>query len=832
MLPSSTIPMRWKRASKSRRGVSLALFAVCLVPLFACVALAIDLGMLLAARSQVSDAADACALAGTRALNGNSGNNNNYSAVASTANSVVQANSVLGSSLTASQLSLQIGRYTYVSANQRFEGQFPGPSTENWNMVQATVTSDVNSKMGFSKIFNFTAPNMQAVATAVHRPRDICVIVDFSGSMRFSSLLSLPYYGDRTSNNQDPIRPSWGRYSSASAVMVGPPASSPYENANVTTTTSDGRPPIVQDFYTSASGGAAFTSQPSSYGATPAGDPSLKINKNAGATFAQTLAQVLNINNPANNTYDANYESLGYAAYNMTSGMAGYTMGPGYYGKTFYLWPPDPSVSGGPAGVNDWRKRYFTYPGTNTPMDDNSRMWDATGNFQSPSAATYSINYNAILQFITSIGPNPFPARLQSGRIVYYTQIPNMIDTSVWPPADLNQRFWKDYIDYVIGTMQTGPGTYSDISNNTTGLTGYGNDFAWGTIKITPKSSLSGGNKTPFMHYGDNPQQPILSFWFGPLTMIDFLGNYNLWYNVSPACSRYCWWPGTCHESPMYECKLGMQAALTDMNNNHPSDQVSLIYFSTPASAPNDTNGNRFNRVRVGLGHNYSNMLDSLWYPPSTIGNSSTVTPYDANNLEVPRAQGGTCYAYPLMLAYNQFSCNTSLQTYNSSYPTGDAGGNGRKGAQKVIIFETDGAPNTTASASFANNGSYQSFYNIRYNSANPGGSEYPSNVWGYANNDSTVTSQIYSICTQLAGADTGSGYSTGNKPLLIHCLAFGPVGPEAAPTLNQMQTIGNVKDGMPSYKFINGNQSAVVNALQTAISKILQDGVQVSLIQ
>ena len=48
-------------------------------------------------------------------------------------------------------------------------------------------------------------------------------------------------------------------------------------------------------------------------------------------------------------------------------------------------------------------------------------------------------------------------------------------------------------------------------------------------MKITALSSLS-GNPKPYMHYGDNPQRPILSFWFGPMTMVDFLGNYNLWY--------------------------------------------------------------------------------------------------------------------------------------------------------------------------------------------------------------------------------------------------------------------------------------------------------------
>jgi hypothetical protein len=83
-----------------------------------------------------------------------------------------------------------------------------------------------------------------------------------------------------------------------------------------------------------------------------------------------------------------------------------------------------------------------------------------------------------------------------------------------------------------------------------------------------------------------------------------------------------------------------------------------------------------------------------------------------------------------------------------------------------------------------------------------------------------------------LAAADSANGYSTTSHPLLIHCLAFGPQGSNATATLNQMQTIGNVNDGMPSYKIINGPENTVVTNLQTAISKILQTGVQVSLIQ
>jgi hypothetical protein len=235
-------------------------------------------------------------------------------------------------------------------------------------------------------------------------------------------------------------------------------------------------------------------------------------------------------------------------------------------------------------------------------------------------------------------------------------------------------------------------------------------------------------------------------------------------------------------------------------------------------------------------------MLDSLWYPVPTITNSSaTVTPYDSQNLEIPRAMGGTCYAYGLMLAFNQFSGNTSLQTYNTGQTTGDAGGMGRKGAQKMIIFETDGCPNTTAIANLTNSGAYNSYYNIRYNSNSPSGSEYPTGVAGYSDNASNITSQVFSICNQICALDSATipGYSTANKPVKIHCIAFGPIvtpgGAEyagAMSTLTQMQTIGSVTDNMPSYKIINGTQDQMVANLQTAFQKIMADGIQITLIQ
>ncbi len=812
------------RRSRGRRGVALALVLVCLVTLITFIALAVDLGLLAVARTQAQDAADAAATAGARALNGITSNNNNFSAAQPAAISAATNNAVLSAAIQSGDVQVDIGRYVYVSGNQRFEGQFPGPTGENWSMVKATVSTNVGNTLPFARVFNFAGVNMQAIATAAHRPRDIALVLDYSGSMRFASLTGDPYSGNRTSNNGDSIIPQFGHYSAtSSAALQATSFTSPYEAANITTTTSDGRAPIVGDFYTDSIGTPAFTAASSSYATNPAGDDHPRQqNNNLGQPYAATVNELL-ILTDTNNSHLKNdpFETNGYDTVPNFGTYDGYSMGPGYWGKTFFIWPPDPRPA------KDWRALYF---GTT----DNSRLWSTSSpyNWRAPSGTSYTINYAAILNFIKNVGPNPFPSRLQSGRILYYDAIPSSISGTT--PSDLNERFWKHYIDYCLGLIQQSSGSWTVILDSDSGLAGYGMDFTWGTRRITPLSSLT-ANPRPYMHYADNPPRPRTKFWFGPLTMVDFLGNYNLWSQVTPTNSRYGWWPGTCHESPMYACKLGVRAGLTDIANNHPNDLVSLIYFASPNESSSDTG--RFNRARVGLSRNYSRMQDALWYPPSTLENpSATVRPYASDNIEVPRAMGGTCYSMALMLAYNQFSTNTALLNYNTAEPTGDAGGNGRRGAQKIVIFETDGSPNVTASATFNNLGSNKCYYSIRYNSASPGGSEYP-NVGG----SSGVTTEIYNLCSRLVAMETDSqpGYSTANKKALIHCIGFGPeFSPSSAnattnkAVLNQMQTLGNVTDGMPSYKIIYGTESQVTTKLQQALTQILQSGVQISLIQ
>jgi hypothetical protein len=848
------------------------------------VALAVNIGLLALMRTQAQSAADSAAMAGARTLNGTSGNNSTNASAAAVA--AAGANSVLGQPVQSGQVSVTIGKYYYSQSQSKFVLYPTETSTDsasdNWTAATATVTLPTQGNL--LSWIGVAPANITATATAVHRPRDVAIVLDFSQSMRYSSLLGIPNVGPVQTNNPESVYPQFSHYSSSSAALQNSTANTTsgnytYGDSNVTVSTSlnNNRPAQVGDFNSSAGSNppAAFSSAGNgdSTGYV-AGDKPMKTNFNTTANYAQTVKDLLNITGTiTGSTRTSGWETNGYGWSSFTnpiSSFQGYTRGPSYWGKTFFIWPPDPRGVTAPInvannGALDWRKRFFLQTDGVTPVDDNSLLWDSSGNWRSPTyngTSYYKINYQAIVYWLLNTGANPFPSQLRAGRIQYYGGFPSASDatlnTRFWAynpaaPAGLSndERFWKEYIDYALGVVQTGAGAWS--ANNTyasmTPFLGYGDDFAWGTVKITPKSSLS-GSPAPYMEYDDNPRRPRTHFWFGPMTMIDFLGNSSMAWMLNG--TRFNWMPGTAHEAPMYALKFGIQAALSDVQNNHPNDMVGLIFYSNPQTSATDTVG-RFNRPRVPLGRLYQRMQDALWFPPSTLDSYNSASPvsmWAADNNEVPRAWGETSFAMGLMLAYNQFSGNTSLQTYNPGGLAGDAGGLGRKGAQRLVILETDGLPNRTATATFnpqvSSSGVNQSWYSIRYNSTTPANSEFPSSTL-YNNNDTTVTSEIYSVARQLVASETAAspGFGSPRKPVYIHCIGFGPIFDpsnaqysDALSTLQQIEVIGNVQSAdtnpptLAPYKIINGDDATVTANLRKAITTIMQGGVQVSLVR
>ncbi len=207
----------------TRRGTVLPFLAITVVGLVGFLALAIDLGMVAIAKTQTQLAADLAALTAARTVNGDASIGYNQSKATTNAQHILTYNVIMGKAIQASQLQLSFGSYDYNDSTQAFNANFPATSGVPATAVAATVTSN-----GFKRAFsNFMGgqflANVSSTAQAVHRPRDIAVVLDLSGSMRMGTCLGFEWYtSSRTSNNPDSLIPTFGHYSSSNAKLKGP----------------------------------------------------------------------------------------------------------------------------------------------------------------------------------------------------------------------------------------------------------------------------------------------------------------------------------------------------------------------------------------------------------------------------------------------------------------------------------------------------------------------------------------------------------------------------------------------------------------------------------
>jgi len=252
----------------------------------------------------------------------------------------------------------------------------------------------------------------------------------------------------------------------------------------------------------------------------------------------------------------------------------GYSMGPGYWGKTFFVWPPDPRWGGGsgaispasPSAANpvkdtngnwicDWRRRFFLRGdgATFDPQVDNINLiLFKTGNGHvlntitttvggggaSATPGYYRINYAAIIAWLKS-GPKVLPTNLRAGRILYYSTMPDDLYTTSAGNV-LDRLFWREYVHYIlgVGSFNTSTAPLSISWSSTTGdptqtLAGVEDDFPFDTDSTrsitTPTAFDPNGaaapavNPKPYMAYTDEVNRPRAHFWFGPHSMVNFL---------------------------------------------------------------------------------------------------------------------------------------------------------------------------------------------------------------------------------------------------------------------------------------------------------------------
>jgi len=970
----------------TRRGSIVPLLAVCVIGLFAFIALAIDLGMMMVSRTECQNAADAAALAGVRTLDNRvpAGQtedqyDNQAGAASTNARTAITNNVFLNRNYTNAQITdVTVGLYDYDTSTQSFAPNFTyatKPVGKAWSAVQVTV--DGTQPTYFGKVLGITSMPMSAYAVAAHRPRDIALVLDYTGSMGYASTFTYRYYDSAsnsywcTYNSSDTSYPQFGQYSRYLAYQNTNPNNDPagstianrpnplyqtgtviaapyvYSPANFTNTTANG-PPIVSDFLfdpanaaspttavtsvNSANLANAFTATTfdttasarsfSGHGPTPAPDnfkdqsdtPTAYVGDKwprkggaaTGTTWSVTdpngaavnAAELLgwntggkftsssttsnwpgsppsrtlmtpsvsysNASSPTNYGWgsfrDATWETYGYdmdvanyiasraasvnwdprnvmpanSGQGVTPGkvlvtpgkFVGYSMGPGYWGKTFFIWPPDPRSSW------DWRRKFFLNRTGNAldPQADNDSsttgtqaineelFTNGTGLTLTNSSGNWQPNYSAILTWIKS-GPQVLPPNLRAGRVLYYSSIPSDVNTATGTADQVkDKQFWKAYINYVLtGAVDLSTGinyTLADFEN--VGWPENTAAFAPGRLAGASMGGYKGSatataDPLPYMAYTDNPSRPRMHLWFGPVTMLSFL-------------STKAMLSGTTHQAQCWQLKAGVNSALDDIKANHPNDMVGLTFFSYTD----------YHDPMVSMGQDWNDLKNALFFPKTllaTIQSSNTVEtrPYDSSlnytgRGDVPNAQGSTDPNTGLTTAFNLLA--------PSHYPASntDPSRRGRRGASKIVIFETDGVPNATQGWTL-NKFGYETYYNWIGGTDSAGANQAAYNVVDQMVKPMSVTNT----------SGTDSGLSLPSAPCRVYAIGFGDIfsttaGPTAANFLLTIQQKGNTSaptdTSIPSYQIITGAYDTRISNLRTALERICQSGVQVTLIE
>ncbi|MGL6096569.1 MAG: hypothetical protein ACRC7O_12330, partial [Fimbriiglobus sp.] len=510
----------------------------------------------------------------------------------------------------------------------------------------------------------------------------------------------------------------------------------------------------------------------------------------------------------------------------------GFSMGPGYWGKTFFMWPPDPrwgapgveppsgtitinphqiSTTPSERGIKDtagnwiadWRCRFFLRGDSTTAVpvyfnpqrdDINTILFTtAAGHVlhQPSSSATsnqpgfYQINYRAVMAWIKA-NVKVFPENLRAGRFAYYKSIPDDCDSSGTADVVLDKRFWREYIHFVLGvgtwdttnrpvTTPTIPGRvlagleYNFGLNHSVGVAS--NNF--NPNGTTDDATAGRGQQPkPYMAYTDNINRPRLHFWFGPLSMLHFLE-----YGDD---STRPWYAGTIREAQSWQLKAAMSSALDDVRVNHPNDNCGLAFFAGTSE---------FNGPRAPMGQDWFLLKNALYFRRD-VANILKVypndpveyRPYDSNfnNLEVrkiPNSNGGTDPNNGLAIAYNLLSSADPLPATESiTSPSGNTvsnaplyGNKGRRGSSKIVVFETDGVPSSSGvNWGYTGTGADTHFVT--------GGGTAPSetgisSVNGNANKALAVARVITANTT-----DTPAGLSTPSSKCRIYSIGFGDI--------------------------------------------------------
>lgn len=168
----------------NRRAAMLVLIAVCLPLCVIMAAFAVDVAWMQLVRTELQTATDAAARAGAKELS----LSQNTDAARQKAQEVALRNSVAGEALKLGSADVEIGRGQQTSDNSRFEFS---PGGAKPNAVRVTGKRTTGSAAGpvdllFAGVLGVDIFEPVERATSTQLDRDICLVVDRSGSMMWT----------------------------------------------------------------------------------------------------------------------------------------------------------------------------------------------------------------------------------------------------------------------------------------------------------------------------------------------------------------------------------------------------------------------------------------------------------------------------------------------------------------------------------------------------------------------------------------------------------------------------------------------------------------------
>jgi Flp pilus assembly protein TadG len=158
---------------RRRRGIILMLSAFLMVFLLGVIAFAVDIGYIAHVKTDLQRATDAAAFAGAGALI------NGTSAAEIEAVSYLGQNKVGGTTLGASNATVQFGIWSGTSRTFTVSASQP-------NAIRVSATAS-QQPFFFGKVFGKSDFAMSGASVATYQPRDISLVLDYSGSMCYDS---------------------------------------------------------------------------------------------------------------------------------------------------------------------------------------------------------------------------------------------------------------------------------------------------------------------------------------------------------------------------------------------------------------------------------------------------------------------------------------------------------------------------------------------------------------------------------------------------------------------------------------------------------------------